>query len=815
MWLVCTVLLPLPARAELHHALQVRIRPQEHAIAVVDTVTRTGAGTTVEFDLHPDLAPEVLTKGVRLEVLPNPAAESPPASSGAEEPVEVTPRHYRVVLPAGQKRFVLRYQGHIQHALHRQGEEYARGFRETAGMIDGQGVFLAAESYWYPRVAGDRLTFDLDLSVPPGWAGMTQGERLARHTGEADTREQWRCRHPQEEIYLIAGRFTEYAQTADGVRDMVLLREADAALAQRYLEATARYIRFYSKLIGPYPYAKFALVENFWETGYGMPSFTLLGPQVIRLPFIVHTSYPHEILHNWWGNGVYVDYSTGNWCEGLTSYLADYLLREQQGQGVDYRRDVLQDYADYVRKTQDFPLMDFRRRHSEATQAVGYGKALMLFHMLRERLGDKTFIEGLRALYAQYRFREAGFADIEAVFSKVSGQPLTAFFDQWVRRRGAPELRLTGVSVQPAGEDFVLTAQVDQMQKGTAYALRVPVAVQLEGRETAWQSVVDLVDKQTTLKLKLPARPLRLAIDPEFDVFRRLDRNEIPPAISQAMGANQVMIVLPSAAPGALQEAYADLAAAWKAGNPERFNIVADSDLTRLPDDRAVWLFGWRNRFRPRIDAALADYAFTDHGETVTIDGTSLGRDTHTVVIMARHPANSQQALGWLAAAQAAALPGLGRKVPHYGRYGYLAFTGAEPVNVLKGQWPVVHSPLSIALVRNGDASAGAEMRLAPRAPLAPAPGAFSADRVQTRPGVPAPPAMHGRGPGTVGLNGAGAFLAERFHEAGFRPCGDSGESYPQTWQERVAEPDRAVTLRNVIAALTGTGTPLCNPVRD
>ena len=61
--------------------------------------------------------------------------------------------------------------------------------------------------------------------------------------------------------------------------------------------------------IGPYPYDKFALVENFWETGYGMPSFTLLGPEIIRFPFILHSSFPHEILHNWWGNSVFVDYA--------------------------------------------------------------------------------------------------------------------------------------------------------------------------------------------------------------------------------------------------------------------------------------------------------------------------------------------------------------------------------------------------------------------------------------------------------------------------------------------------------------------------
>ena len=714
--LACAVVLP-PAWADLHHALEVRLRPGEHAVSVVDSITLDGAGGSVEFELHPDMEPEVLTQGVRLEAQ---EANIPPAPDAE---AAVVPRRYRVLLPAGQDRFVLRYQGRIRHALHPQGEDYARGYSETAGMIDDQGVFLADQSYWYPQVAGERLTFNLDVHLPPGWAGMTQGERLSQEHGKTGTREQWRCAHPQQEIYLIAARFSEYAQTRDGVRAMVLLREPDAAFARPYLDATADYIRFYSQLIGPYPYAKFALVENFWETGYGMPSFTLLGSKVIRLPFILHSSYPHEVLHNWWGNGVYVDPAGGNWSEGLTSYLADHLIKEQQGKGVEYRRGVLQNYADYVRTQQDFPLTAFRSRHSAATEAVGYGKTLMLFHMLRLQLGDAVFIRGLRALYAQYLFRDAGFADVAAVFSSVSGQSLSGFFDQWVKREGAPQLRVSGAHVRPEGQDFVLTARIEQVQEGVAYLLRVPVAIRLEGREEAWQTVVELEGKRQTLELKLPARPLQFTVDPEFDVFRRLDRNEIPPAISQAMGAGQVTIVLPSTAPEPLRAAYAELAASWKAGNPRRFSIVTDDELTALPADRAVWLFGWSNRFRSKLDAALADYPFSDQGDAVTIAGTPLDHDRHAVVVMARHPANPGQALGWLAAGQAPALPGLGRKLPHYGRYSYLAFTGDEPTNVLKGQWPVVHSPLSIVLAREpGVTDAAGEMHLAPRSPLAAAP---------------------------------------------------------------------------------------------
>src|SRR3990172_8203636 len=199
------------------------------------------------------------------------------------------------------------------------------------------------------------------------------------------------------------GRFQVCRDSAGTVETLVYLHENDEALAAKYLTATAQYLEMYRGLIGPYPYGKFALVENFWPTGYGMPSFTLLGAEIIRFPFIIPSSYPHEILHNWWGNSVFVDYQTGNWCEGLTAYLADHLIQEQRGKGEEYRRDTLQKYRSYVKGDRDFPLTEFRSRHSAPTEAVGYGKTLMLFHMLRQRLGDEAFRTWSGRFYREYR----------------------------------------------------------------------------------------------------------------------------------------------------------------------------------------------------------------------------------------------------------------------------------------------------------------------------------------------------------------------------------------------------------------------------
>jgi aminopeptidase N len=444
------------------------------------------------------------------------------------------------------------------------------------------------------------------------------------------------------------------------------------------------------------------VVENTWESGYGMPSFTLLGPRVMRFPFILHTSLPHEILHNWWGNGVYVDYSQGNWSEGLTAYLADHLLREQQGEGVSYRRNALLRYTNYVSAGNDFPLKDFQGRHDEATQAVGYDKALMVFHMLRLQMGDNDFLTALRNFYNEQRFHLASWDDLRHAFEAVSGQSLRSEFDQWLNRRGAPALQLHAARAQPKGDHYQLSVDISQDQAGPAYHLHVPVAVQLAGRQQTWQAVIELTHKQQTVQLAVPSRPWRLAVDPQFDVFRRLDPGELPASLSEALGADSLLVVLPSAAPSSLREAYAQFAQAW-AADGVGIEIRWDKDLSQLPTDRAVWLLGWKNRFLPQLAADLQpQLALSATG--VTVDKQSLTRTEQAVVLTARHGGASGTVLMWLGCDNPAAFTGLTRKLPHYGSYSYLAFKGNEPTNTLKGQWEVINSPLEVTIKQKDDA---------------------------------------------------------------------------------------------------------------
>jgi hypothetical protein len=697
-----TLFIPFVSHAEetIHHQMKILMKPEKNYIEVKDTITipekifQENAGHFT-FSLNGSL--RLFSTADDIEILPITVKED------SDHNASVT-REYKISLPSEMRSFTLTYEGKVYQPLAKIEEDYSRSFDVTSGLISSDGIFLSEFSCWYPNFHDFFLTFTLDIKMPKGWNVVSQGSRKIKLSGATFEHIQWESSKPQDEIYLVGGEYIEYSRLSDRIIAMVFLRTPDKPLANRYLTTTIQYIEMYSQLIGSYPYKKFALVENFWETGYGMPSFTLLGPKVIRFPFILHTSYPHEILHNWLGNSVFVDYKTGNWCEGLTSYLADHLIKEQHGQGAQYRRTALQRYTDYVKINKDFPLTEFRSRHSSVTQAIGYDKTLMFFHMLRRKLGDDVFRQGLQKFYEDYKFRYAKFEDWEKVFSEVSGKNLSIDFKQWITRPGAPELRVEKVVSQKENDKYVLTGFLKQSQEGPGYQLEIPITVYLNGLDEPYRTTLLMNDKQLKISLNLPAAPLRLDIDPDFDIFRRLDRQEIPPALSQVFGADKIVIILPAEAPEEMKEKYLELAETWKKPGFATVEIKYDNQLTSLPPDCFVWVLGWENLFRQEIDSIIKTYGVSIYNKAIDLNTHKIDRDNHSVVFTFRNLASKNYTVAWMATDNIRAIPGLGRKLPHYRKYSYLVFKGEEPSIVLKKQWPTINSPMSV-LIKQEDGS--------------------------------------------------------------------------------------------------------------
>lgn len=782
--------LPEPQAQAIHHSLRVVLDPLNQQLSVEDTITFPPSTdlADIDFALNENLIISNNSGNLSQEAAPAPARGVGINNTGAQT-AAFTNYSLRLSRRANNQATLI-YSGSVYDLAEQTSAEYAQSFAETSGIISEQGVYLNKSSFWVPDFGDELITFDLTVEFADSaesWTAVSQGDRAGDNG--------WRSDEPMEEVYLIAADFTEYSARYEDIETLAYLRQPDRNLATKYLDATERYLALYEPLLGDYPYSKFALIENFWETGYGMPSFTLLGEQVIRFPFILESSYPHEILHNWWGNGVYPDYETGNWSEGLTAYLADHLFREMDGGGAEYRKEMLARYKNYVAEDDDFPLSRFTSRNSAASQAIGYGKTLMLWHMLRTEIGDELFLSGLRKLYQDYQFQRATFTDIAQLFTEVAGVDLMPFFDQWVNRTGAPTLSFT---VEEVGNNQarIMFAQV---QADDPYALTVPVALYYQGEEYAQVYDIALGQKLDGVIADNFDQLEAVLVDPYFDVFRQLDREETPPTIGELFGASKLTFVLPDSD----QDYWRRMAEAFATGVDAE--IVFASEIEALPANQSVWILGRDNPFAAIVSDQLEGFGADIGSLSVAIPGQQIEFSDRSTVLVGRHPADGDLAMGWIGIDDMVAMPGMIEKLPHYGKYSYLSFLGGEPTNDVKGVWSSDSSPMR--WVKPDSTAAIVWENLPTVLPLAELPARYAPEQLLEHATTLASPQMQGRGLGSAGIDAAAEYIANEFEAAGLQPV--SG-NYTQRWTDR-SDNQTPVRLTNVIGMIPGNNPALQN----
>ncbi|MGC2856299.1 M1 family metallopeptidase [Novispirillum sp. DQ9] len=533
-----------------------------------------------------------------------------------------------------------------------------------------QGSYLPAEIAWYPRPDDGAVPRRLTVRTPAGHRAVVTGALLEEEVG-ADGAIATFAPYTDEPTSVFAGPYAVTERMVDGRRLRTYFPPGMEGLADGYLEDTARHIARWSAEIGPYPYDGFAIVAAPYPVGWGFPGLTYVSERILAQPFMRARSLPHEILHSWWGNAVTPDYASGNWAEGLTTYMADYALADEAGRRR-LRLEWLRDYA-ALPAERDRPVTTFTAKAHGADQVIGYGKVAFIFHMLERQLGEDVFRRGVARFYAAHRGSRASWADLRAVLEAEAGEDLAAFFDQWLTRTGAPVLTLEHAQAG-GGAVTVVVGQDDP-----PYALRLPVAV-TTAEGTAGQ-VVPVASLRSTVAVAVEGAvegtgpPRAVTLDPDFHVFRRLSPQETPPILRDVTLAAAPAVLLPD-----------------------------DPAARAVAQDLAVRLFG-----QP-VAVVTAKEAEAGSGPllVVSLDGATSslgGLEGEPAEVAGRGTARAWvrrlpggRPVLVVQAATVNALSTLLRPLPHYGRESWLVFDGGRVID--KGLWDPPQQPLRKALSR-------------------------------------------------------------------------------------------------------------------
>jgi aminopeptidase N len=304
--------------------------------------------------------------------------------------------------------------------------------------------------------------------------------------------------------------------------------------AERVTESfasTPRMIEHFERLFDePYPWDKYAqlLVRNFAAGAMENTSATTFN-QGLGLSGHVDGVIAHELVHQWMGDLVAYKSWEHLWLgEGWATY-GEALWAEAEA-GPDEARDayyrVMYSQLGATRSNDTYaprfpglaskfyvdPDQNFYKPNNP------YTKGALVLHMLRTRLGDEVFFDGVADYIDRYKFRTVETDDFRRVLEEASGQSLERFFRQWVIQPGMPRVSVELGWDEPAS---ALTVRAEQTQRidadNPAYAFVLPIYVTLEDGDGRYL-YLPMETRSVERSFALPARPVEADVDPNLRV---------------------------------------------------------------------------------------------------------------------------------------------------------------------------------------------------------------------------------------------------------------------------------------------------------
>jgi len=257
----------------------------------------------------------------------------------------------------------------------------------------------------------------------------------------------WKHRYPIP-AYLIAIAVTNYAEYSDFVpvengepiEVLNYVFPENLEDAQQATTATVEIMQLFNELFGLYPFSeeKYGHAQFGWGGGMEHQTMSFMGG-------FSHLLQAHELAHQWFGNKV----TCGSWQdiwlnEGFATYLEG--LTYQYDLGPNTWNNWLSGKINHVTSAPDGSVFVYDTSSVSRifSSRLSYSKGAMLLHMLRWKLGDDAFFQGVRNYVdaPELAFGYAKSDDLKGYLEAESGQDLTEFFDDWLYGQGYPSYQV-------------------------------------------------------------------------------------------------------------------------------------------------------------------------------------------------------------------------------------------------------------------------------------------------------------------------------------------------------------------------------------
>ncbi len=320
---------------------------------------------------------------------------------------------------------------------------------------------------------------DGQISYKAASNGMLQSETI----NGSNTITHWKHKHPIP-AYLIAMAVTDYTVYNDYVANgdfnvTNYVYPENAAAAQTQTPVTVDLINLYGSLFEMYPFSdeKYGHAQFGW--GGGMEHTTMTFMNNFSRDLIAH-----ELAHQWFGDKV----TCGSWQdiwlnEGFATFLTG--LSKEHLDGVatykSWRQSKVSSITSSPSGSVYVPAADTTSVYRIFNGRLSYNKGAMVLHMLRWKLGDNDFFQGIKNYLSDvdFAYAYAKTPDFKSHLEAQSGLDLTDFFNDWIYGEGYPSYTVNWQSLS-GGTQVQLQISQTQSDASVSY-FEMPIELELIG----------------------------------------------------------------------------------------------------------------------------------------------------------------------------------------------------------------------------------------------------------------------------------------------------------------------------------------------
>ena len=292
--------------------------------------------------------------------------------------------------------------------------------------------------------------------------------------------------------------------------------------AQARTPVTVDIMNLFADKFEPYPYAdeKYGHAEFGWGGGMEHTTVSFMGSLNRGL-------IAHELGHQWFGNKV----TCGSWQdvwlnEGFATYMDGmvYEALDSQNDFRQWKQFQILSATQYPDGSVYIPASDTTSVNRIFSGRLSYDKASMVVHMLRKKLGDDDFFEGLRNYLndPELTFGYAKTPDLIRNLEDTSGKDLTAFFDGWIYGEGYPSYSVHWNQVDSGSINLNLS-QTQSHNSVSFFEAAVPIRL-LGAQGQSLDIVLDNTENNQSFNRSVDFTVLSVLFDPNFDVISQFNQ---------------------------------------------------------------------------------------------------------------------------------------------------------------------------------------------------------------------------------------------------------------------------------------------------